>query len=731
MTLETLRSLIHPIPQEIKLLPKAGLCLASSSRFHVTAVQAEKGPAKTAVEKMLQHLRAAFGENCLSPEGVSVVLSIAPAPRQIPNNQEGYHLSVDAEGIVITGFGASGLLYGVISAMQLLSGCQNIPALEILDWPEDPIRGYMQESRWGSNVMEKEEWFALVDDLVLKKLNHLMITLYCCWNVQYDGRVAEYLYFPVKEYPQLQTPMLVKYFSPSQGKWIEEETLPPIFRDDLFGDIVLYAKDRGIDVVPNINSLGHNTYLPRTLPQVSPKAEDGTPTNTGFCTSSPETYQLLFSMYDQLIDTYLLPNNIRTFSIGLDEVRAEYATDPGRPGIAPEPWCSCSQCRKTSKQEQFIAHALRLITHLKEKGMDTVGICYDMLLDHPRGIGDIAQRFRDAVKDAGLEDVLLCMWWYYYDTEHRLRFRDCHDEFGLRSTANPWNGYYNWSLLTNCTKNVKLMADMKHKAERSEGMFLYSMWDKSSDRIHDYFADLGWNYAAAGSPEALTQRYSLRHFAPMAQQACHAFRLMELCTEQRKEVKGADIPAQERILSNYDTLYRLCYYPFSYFSPKQPYPRHFPGEGLAAMLPMRGDYEQQLHTIAALAAEAKAIWEQAAETQGCDRRMAQRLIYECGNYQCLCEDWLAFFQIYDLTQSGDQTQIAPIARKRQEARLAQMQLCEEVKESFILRGAAMRELSIFMQTFADIAAYTESLDMPQLDLLDITPITSPRLRSLR
>ena len=60
-----------------------------------------------------------------------------------------------------------------------------------------------------------------------------------------------------------------------------------------------------------------------------------------------------------------------------------------------------------------------------------------------------------------------------------------------------------------------------------------------------------------------------------------------------------------------------------------------------------------------------------------------------------------------------------------------MTACEQVKEAFVQRGAAMRELTIFMQTFADIADYIEQASAPTLDMLDISNITSNDLQNIR
>lgn len=728
LTYEMIRSRIHPVPRQLTVQDTAALTLSAGTRFTLNCPDGD-GPIQTAKQQLLRHLKTHWSEDCFASGGIPISLTLSDAPEGIC--PEGYRLNITGQGITVTGFGDRGLLYGVLSLCQLLEKDACLPETQVLDWPEKPIRGYRQESRWGSNMMERQDWFALIEDIARKKLNVLNVTLYCCWNVQYDGKVAEYLYFPVKGYPQLQTPFAVKYYSPGEEKWIEEETLPPIFRDDLFGELVAYGKNWGVEVMPTINSLGHNTLLPRLVPEASPKDSQGQPTNTGFCTSSEETYRLLFAMYDQLIDTCLIPNGIRKFCIGMDEVRPEYATDAARPSQAPSPWCECPECQKKTKQDMFVNHAIRLIRHLKEKGMQSVFIHYDMLLDHPKGIGDVAQRFYREIHENSLQDVVCVDWWYYYDTDYRLRFHDLHDEFGLRSIGAPWNGYYNWSLLTNCTRNIKLMADMTYAASQSAGMILYSAWDKSADRLHDCHADYCWNHSGAGELEDILQRYVNRHFAPLAEKVCHAFRLMEQCTQQRLEFKGAEVPPEQRILSHYDILYRLCYYPFSYYSPKQPYPRHFPGEGLGNILPMREDFHRAFYAIGAMAQEAAAIFRETAEAPGCDHPMAKRMVYECENYLCLCRDWQAFVRLHDLQGTHARQEMARIASDRADARLALMTLCEQVKGRHLLRGAAMREHSVFLQTFRDIAAAANDPAAPEPDLMDITPITTPRLRSLR
>ena len=43
---------------------------------------------------------------------------------------------------------------------------------------------------------------------------------------------------------------------------------PTMFEEDFFGEIIAYAKERNITVKPLMNSYGHNTLIPRLLPEL-------------------------------------------------------------------------------------------------------------------------------------------------------------------------------------------------------------------------------------------------------------------------------------------------------------------------------------------------------------------------------------------------------------------------------------------------------------------------------
>ena len=730
-TLEQIRINIMPVPQKLETAQGAALKLGRNSKFTLTAPTAEYGPVKTAGEKLAAYLQENCGENCLDG-GIPVTLTLGEAPADMPNPTEGYALKIDAEGIDLVGFGPRGLLYGVYTIMQCCmweNGTCEIPALTLLDWPDSRFRGIKEESRYGSNMMEREDWMALLEDVARRKLNFMGLALYGCWTVQYSGKLAEFLYLPIKNYPQIETPMEVRYYDPETNTWIDCEQLPPIFRDNLLDDIFRKARDLGIEIMPSWNSYGHNTLLPRMIPSISAKEEDGvTPTEFGFCTSSEETFEVLFSIYDQIIDDYMKPYGMKMMTPLLDEVHAGTGKNAKRPFDNISPFCQCAKCREKDYGQMFIDMTVRITQYLKSKGMTSIILANDML-KHDRAIPGLSERLQKALQEADLMDVLLLGWWCYTDVERNLKFKDMDPQSGLRNLAAPWTGYHNWNMVYHPLENIRLMAKMNHE-DKGEGLNGYSNWDRSCDRNYDCLADYGWNYEGAGATEDVTRRYVQRNYPKRYEEALRAYRLMDFCTEQRPFItkEGDD----KRIISNFELLlYKLGYYNYTYVVVGQPHPRNYPGEAVSYLLHTRKDMERALYGVSAMAKEAAEILLDLSKDESCNRPQALRMYYECMNYLNLSTDFLTLLRMHDLSQTGDYATIAKLARQRQAARVEQIKLCKQAKETFICKALTLRNLSIYMQMFCDIADHIEATENPSLDFTDLMPIMSQKSLHLR
>lgn len=426
------------------------------------------------------------------------------------DNKEAYYIAVDDNEAVVCGADEAGVLYGLITLADLLhkEGSEIFLAkCEIVDYPDFIRRGHFMECRYGSEFMTKEDWFGVIDDMAKMKLNQLTIALYGCWKIQYDGVYAEYLYMNIKKYPFLKTYKKIKYYSVVDGKWVfKNDMLPSLYVEDFLGELIAYGQKKNVEVKPLFNSLGHNSLIPRMIPEVSAKKEDGESTGFGFCTQNEKTYEVMFNIYDEIIDRYLKPNGADSIEIGLDEVWDPYI-------------CHCEKCKERPQSELMTEYVINLCKYLKNKGMKHIYVYHDMFF-HDFDIlnEEMCERF----KKEGIYDEVVFDWWAYEAPEalYTKREKDVHGLF--RSVAKPFTGYYNWSTPTENNDNVRAVAKVARK-HNFEGIETYSSFEHSYDKNYLTVADVAWNKNEIENELDFNERYAYRYYPENTGDALNAF----------------------------------------------------------------------------------------------------------------------------------------------------------------------------------------------------------------
>ncbi len=102
-----------------------------------------------------------------------IALSIQREPDQVPGF---YRLTVSEQGIIIQGSSSESLFQGIQTLKQLLRSANRgtLPCLEIVDWPDFPVRGVMLDiSR--NKVPRMETLFHIIDTLAEWKFNQLQL----------------------------------------------------------------------------------------------------------------------------------------------------------------------------------------------------------------------------------------------------------------------------------------------------------------------------------------------------------------------------------------------------------------------------------------------------------------------------------------------------------------------------------------------------------------------------
>lgn len=176
--------------------------------------------------------------------------------------QEGYKLSVTANGIRLESATTSGFFYGLTSLKKMLPACiaagvkdekvvtYELPLVQITDKPRFPYRGFMLDvARHFFSVQEVKK---MLDVMAIYKLNkfHFHLTEDQGWR------------WEVKKYPKLTKVGAVAsntyVTSMEHGAYWTNQQYGPYFytREDL-KEIVAYAAAKHIEVIPEIDMPGH------------------------------------------------------------------------------------------------------------------------------------------------------------------------------------------------------------------------------------------------------------------------------------------------------------------------------------------------------------------------------------------------------------------------------------------------------------------------------------------
>ena len=247
-------------------------------------------------------------------------------------NDEGYTLDVTKDGAVVVAKTAQGLFYGMQSFLQLLSAeiespskvngiAWQAPAVSIKDAPRFGYRGIMLDPC--RHFMPVENVKKYLDVLSLFKMNrmHWHLTDDQGWRIE------------IKKYPKL-TEIASKRIdgegTEHSGYYTQEE----------IKEIVKYAADRFITVVPELELPGHEMAAIAAYPNLSCKGEQGTPRviwgveDIVMCPGKEDMFTFLQDVIDEMVP--LFPSEY--FHIGGDEC----------PKIS---WKNCPLCQKRIKEE--------------------------------------------------------------------------------------------------------------------------------------------------------------------------------------------------------------------------------------------------------------------------------------------------------------------------------------------------------------------------------------------
>lgn len=244
---------------------------------------------------------------------------------------EGYRISVTKDSIIVGYSDYSGAFYAVQTILQMMDVSGRVPVCEIYDFPKYEWRGAMLDlSRhfFGYDFVLKQ-----IDAMAALKLNklHLHLTDAAGWRIE------------IEKYPRLtsfaawRTGSTWKEWWFGDRKYLEEGT-PGAYGGYLTKEqareIVRYAAQRGIEVIPEIEMPAHSEETLTAYPEYSCTGEMYV--HPDFCIGKEGTFKFLEDILTEVMEVF--PSEY--IHIGGDEA-------------GKQTWKSCPDCLERVRKEKL------------------------------------------------------------------------------------------------------------------------------------------------------------------------------------------------------------------------------------------------------------------------------------------------------------------------------------------------------------------------------------------
>lgn len=288
------------------------------------------------------------------------------------SNPEAYSINISEAGIQIQGASEAGVFYGIQAlrkSMPIGKYAQiEFPSVEINDYPEFGYRGALLDI--SRHFFTKEEVKEYIDMMALHNMNrfHWHLTDDQGWRIE------------IKKYPELTS--IGSQRKESQNGYYENhervlkfDGVPHggFFTQDDIKEVVAYAAERYITIIPEIDLPGHMVSALASYPELGCT---GGPYNVWthwgisedvLCAGNEKTYQFLTDVFDEIME--LFPSTY--IHIGGDE-------------CPKTRWAQCPKCQAKIKAEGIKSDD----KHTKEEYLQSYVMKYmsDYLSEHGRKI---------------------------------------------------------------------------------------------------------------------------------------------------------------------------------------------------------------------------------------------------------------------------------------------------------------------------------------------------------
>ena len=283
-------------------------------------------------------------------------------PEMMPND-EGYAIVTTDEGIIVTANTAAGAFYAIQTMRQMVESGDWQTGI-IADYPRFEYRGVLVDISRHFRTLDflKRQ----IDMMARVKLNrlHLHLTDAAGWRLQVDS------YPRLTSYAAWRTPHDWKGWSNSGKKFVDEGSEGAsggYLTKAEARELVEYAADRYITIIPEIEMPGHSDEVLAAYPELKCTHM---PENQGeLCIGKEATFEMMQAILDEVIEIF--PSEY--IHIGGDEA-------------SKENWKLCEDCQRRMREEgleseeELQSYMIRRIEqYLNSKGRQIIG--WDEILE--------------------------------------------------------------------------------------------------------------------------------------------------------------------------------------------------------------------------------------------------------------------------------------------------------------------------------------------------------------
>jgi hexosaminidase len=342
--------MISVIPQPVDVRILTGSWTLTSG----AVVSYNKPEGKAVADMLVKRLNRPTGFALLAKQGASgnLQLNLNSADDQ-SIGKEGYILAVSPKGVVISANTLAGLFYGMQTLLQLFpkeiesktvhKKSWTVPSVNITDYPRFGWRGLMLDV--SRNFFTVDEVKRYLDEMARYKFNtfHWHLTDDHGWRVEIKALPR------LTEIGAFRVPRAGHFGTRSDPQPGEKATDGGFYTHEEIKDIVQYAAERHITIVPEIDVPGHSMAALAAYPELSTTKNTEIQVNPG--TAFAEWYgDGTFKMF---IENTLNPSDEKVYEF-LDKVFTEIAQ------LFPNPYIHVGgdECYKGYWQEDSSCQAL-------------------------------------------------------------------------------------------------------------------------------------------------------------------------------------------------------------------------------------------------------------------------------------------------------------------------------------------------------------------------------------